>query len=318
MTTVIFNELALKFGLTVHIVKSWWEHLNFSSIEQAEEFFDKNLDIIKAKPFIKWVGGKRQLIAQFQELFPKDFNNYHEPFLWGGAVFFAIQKKQSFLSDINEELINTYQVIKNSPEKLINFLKTLEYSKEQFLKIRSWDRQDNWQEKYSKIERAWRFIYLNRTCFNGLYRVNSLGQFNVPFGKYKNPDFVQEENILNISELLNKTKAQIKVASFEEVLKNAQKGDFVYFDPPYDVLTESANFTSYDKSWFGQDMQKKLAEVCRRLDKKWVKFMLSNHNTPFIREIYKGFDFKIVKARRNVNSKGNGRGEVEEVVVRNY
>jgi len=223
MTTVIFNELALKFGLTVHIVKSWWEHLNFSSIEQAEEFFDKNLDIIKAKPFIKWVGGKRQLIAQFQELFPKDFNNYHEPFLWGGAVFFAIQKKQSFLSDINEELINTYQVIKNSPEKLINFLKTLEYSKEQFLKIRSWDRQDNWQEKYSKIERAWRFIYLNRTCFNGLYRVNSLGQFNVPFGKYKNPDFVQEENILNISELLNKTKAQIKVASFEEVLKMPKK-----------------------------------------------------------------------------------------------
>ena len=318
MTTTILNSLALKFWLTFHIVKSWWEHLNFSNEKEAESFFEENIDMIKAKPFIKWVGWKRQLIKQFQELFPKDFKNYHEPFLWGGAVFFNLQKKQSFLSDVNEELINTYQVIKNNPKKLINFLKILEYSKEKFLEIRSWDREENWQEKYSEIQRAWRFIYLNRTCFNGLYRVNSKWQFNVPFGKYKNPDFVQEKNILNTSKLLNKTQAQIEVASFEKVLENANSWDFVYFDPPYDVLTSSANFTSYDKSWFWQDMQKKLRDVFVELDKKWVKVMLSNHNTSFIREIYSWYKFDMVKARRNVNSKASWRGEVEEIVVRNY
>ena len=227
MTTLTLNNLALKFGLTVHIVKAWWEQLNFSSEKEAEVFFEENIEMIKAKPFIKWVGWKRQLIEQFQELFPKDFNNYHEPFLWGWAVFFNLQKKQSFLSDVNKELINTYQVIKNSPKKLIEFLETLEYSKEKFLEIRAWDREDNWQEKYSSVQRAWRFIYLNRTCFNGLYRVNSKWQFNVPFGKYKNPDFVQKENILNVSKLLNKTQAQIKLASFEKVLENASPWDFI-------------------------------------------------------------------------------------------
>ncbi len=318
MTTLILNNLALKFGLTVHIVKSWWEQLNFSSEKEAEVFFEENIEMIKAKPFIKWVGWKRQLIEQFQELFPKDFNNYHEPFLGGWAVFFNLQKKQSFLSDVNKELINVYKIIKTNPKKLIEFLETLEYSKEKFLEIRAWDREDNWQEKYSNVQRAWRFIYLNRTCFNGLYRVNSKWQFNVPFGKYKNPDFIQKENILNVSKLLNKTQAQIKLASFEKVLENASPWDFIYFDPPYDVLTDSANFTSYDKSWFWRDMQKKLRDIFVELDKMWCKVMLSNHNTPFIREIYSWYKFDIVKARRNVNSKGDKRGEVEEIVVRNY
>ena len=302
MNTVILNNLSIKFWLTVLVVKSWLE----------------KIEMIKAKPFIKWVGWKRQLIEQFQELFPKEFNNYHEPFLWGWAVFFNLQKNRSFLSDVNEELINLYKVIKENPEELIDFLKTLEYSKETFLEMRFWDREKWGLSNYSKIQRAGRFMYLNRTCFNWLYRVNSRWEFNVPFWKYTNPDFVQEENILNTSKLLNETNAKIKLASFEEVLKNASKWDFVYFDPPYDVLTDSANFTSYDKSWFWQDMQEKLAEVCRELDKKWVKFMLSNHNTPFIREIYSWFKFDIVKANRMVNSKASGRGKVEEIVVRNY
>lgn len=318
MTTQILNNFALKFNLTIFLVKSWWEHMNFSSEQEAEAFFEKNIEMIKAKPFIKWVGWKRQLINQFQELFPKDFNNYHEPFLWGGAVFFNIQKKQSFLSDVNEELINVYKTIKNNPKKLIKFLETLEYSKENFLEIRAWDRKNWWLSNYSEIQRAWRFIYLNRTCFNGLYRVNSKWQFNVPFGKYENPDFVQKENILNVSKLLNKTEARIELQSFEKVLENTQKWDFIYFDPPYDVLTESANFTSYDKSWFWQDMQKKLRDVFIELDKMWCKVMLSNHNTPFIREIYSWFKFDIVKATRMINSKASGRGKVEEIVVRNY
>lgn len=318
MSTLILNNLAARFWLTFFIVKSWCEHFNFKSKQEAEIFFEENIEMIKAKPFIKWVWWKRQLISQFQELFPKEFKNYHEPFLWGWAVFFNLQKKQSFLSDVNEELINLYQVIKNNPKDLINFLKTLEYSKEKFLEIRFWDREEWGLKKYSKIERAWRFIYLNRTCFNWLYRVNSKWQFNVPFWKYSNPDFVQEENILNTSELLNETKAEIKLQSFEKVLENAKKWDFVYFDPPYDVLSNSANFTSYDKSWFWRDMQKKLAEVFRKLDKKWCKVMLSNHNTPFIREIFEGFKFEMVKAKRMINRNSGWRGEVEEIVIRNY
>ncbi len=305
--TVTFFDLqilkySIKFELGFQVVKSWFWHMNFSNSLEADIFFEENKDIIQAKPFVKWVWWKRQLIKQFEKLFPEEFNNYFEPFLWGWAVFFNLQKKQSFLSDINEELINLYQIIQTKPQKLIEFLEKQEISKKRFLEIRSWDREENWNEKYNKIERAGRFMYLNRTCFNGLYRVNSKWEFNVPFWKYKNPDIVQKENILNASKLLNKTKAEIKLQSFEQVLEKAKKWDFVYFDPPYDVLTESANFTSYDKSWFWQDMQRKLAEVCKKLDKKWVKFMLSNHNTPFIREIYKWFKFEIVKARRNVNN----------------
>lgn len=318
MNTVILNNLSIKFWLTVLVVKSWLENFSFKSEKEAENFFKENIEMIKARPFIKWVGWKRQLIEQFQELFPKEFNNYHEPFLWGWAVFFNLQKNRSFLSDVNEELINLYKTIKKEPKELINFLKTLEYSKETFLEMRFWDREEWGLSNYSKIQRAGRFMYLNRTCFNWLYRVNSRWEFNVPFWKYTNPDFVQEENILNTSKLLNETNAKIKLASFEEVLKNSKSWDFVYFDPPYDVLTDSANFTSYDKSWFWQDMQKKLAEVCKQLHKKWVKFMLSNHNTPFIRELYSEFKFDIVKANRMINSKASGRGKVEEIVVRNY
>ena len=311
-------ELANKFGISLQVVKSWFQGWFFDDIKSGEVFFEENIWVIKAKPFIKWVWWKRQLISQFEELYPKEFNNYFEPFLWGWAVFFNLQREKSFLSDVNEELINVYKTIKTKPKKLIAFLETLEYSKEKFLEIRFWDREEWGLKKYSEIERAGRFIYMNRTCFNGLYRVNSRWEFNVPFWKHTNPDFVQRENILNTSELLNKTKAEIKLQSFEKVLTKAKKWDFVYFDPPYDVLTDSANFTSYDSSWFWQDMQIKLADIFKKLSKKWVNVMLSNHNTPFIRELYKDFNFSIVKASRMINSKGSWRGKIEEIVVRNY
>lgn len=336
MTNIALQSLkfSIQFGLDFQIVRSWWEHMKFTTDEEAKVFFDTHEEWIHAKPCIKWVGGKRQLIEQFRYLFPTEYTNYFEPFLWWGAVFFNLQKKQSFLSDVNSELINLYQVIKSKPQKLIAFLesfsslsfrtrygidkKYLPNSRWFYEGIRAWDRQEDWQKKYSDIERAGRFVYLNRTCFNGLYRVNSKGQFNVPFGSYKNPDFVQKENLLNVSKLLKKTKAEIKLQSFENVLFKAQTGDFVYFDPPYDVLSTSANFTSYNESWFWRDMQQKLRDVFVELDKKWVKVMLSNHNTPFIREIFEGYRFEIVKARRNVNSKADARGEVEEIVVMNY
>lgn len=318
MSTLLINNLAIHFGLTFLVVKSWIEHKNIKTQDEAILFFEENINHIKAQPFVKWVGGKRQLIEQFQPLFPKEFNNYFEPFLGGGAVYFNLQKKKSFLSDMNTELINTYQVIKNDHKNLIQYLKGITHSKETYLEIRSWDRENNWTEKYNNIERAARFIYLNRTCFNWLHRVNSRGEFNVPMGAYKNPDYIQEENITNVSKLLNATQAEIHVASFEHVLDNAKRWDFIYFDPPYDTLTETANFTSYNKDSFGHDMQTRLAETFRALHERWCKVMLSNHNTPFIRELYKGFQFEIVKARRNVNSNSSGRGEMEEIVVLNY
>lgn len=318
MSVIALQSLSQKFWLNLWIVKSWFLQGAFFDLKSGTKFFEENIEIIKATPFVKWVWWKRQLISQLEKLFPKEFNNYFEPFVWGGAVFFNLQKEKSFLSDINEELINTYKVIKENPKKLIKFLETCEYSKEFYEEIRSWDRQENWQKNYSEIERAWRFIYLNRTCFNWLYRVNSKWQFNVPMWSYKNPNFVQKENIINTSKLLNKTKAEIKLHSFDKVLENANSGDFIYFDPPYDTLTKNKNFTSYNESWFWREMQKKLAEVFRKLDEKWCKVMLSNHNTDFIREIYDWFRFEIVKARRNVNSKASGRGKVEEIVVMNY
>lgn len=318
MSTVALNNIASKFWLTIFLVKSWWEHLNFTSEIEAEVFFEENIEMIKAKPFIKWVWWKRQLISQFEKLFPTNFYNYHEPFLWGWAVFFALQKKQSFLSDVNAELINTYQVIKDKPKELIKFLETCTHSKEFYTEIRAWDRVENWEKNYSEIQRAGRFIYLNRTCFNGLYRVNSKGQFNVPIGSYANPNFVQKENITNVSNLLKETKAIIKLQGFDKVLKNASTWDFVYFDPPYDTLSETANFTSYNESWFGRNMQIELRDVFEKLHKMGCKVMLSNHNTDFIREIFSWFRFEVLKARRNVNSNWAWRGEVEEIVVMNY
>lgn len=166
MTTIALQSLADRFWLNFWIVKSWFEQGFFHDEKTWTKFFEENRDMIEAKPFVKWVGGKRQLIKQLELLFPEEFNNYFEPFIGWGAVFFNLQKKQSFLSDINAELINTYQIIKTSPLKLIQFLETLEFNKECYTKIRSWDRESNWQEKYSKIERAWRFLFLKKIWFS--------------------------------------------------------------------------------------------------------------------------------------------------------
>ncbi len=318
MTSIALNSLAIRFNLNSWIIKSWIEKEEIKTEEEANVFFEENMAFIKATPFVKWVGWKRQIIPQLQKFFPTEFNNYHEPFLWGWAVFFALQKKQSFLSDVNAELINTYQVIKDKPKELIKFLESCTHSKEFFTEIRAWDRVENWQTNFTDVQRAGRFIYLNRTCFNWLYRVNSKWQFNVPIGSYANPDFVQKENITNVSKLLKETKAIIKLQSFKDVLKNAKTWDFVYFDPPYDTLTDTANFTSYNESWFWRNMQIELRDVFVKLHEMGCKVMLSNHNTDFIREIFAWFRLEVVKARRNVNSNWAWRGEVEEIVVMNY
>lgn len=266
-------------------------------------------------PIVKWVGGKRQLMFELIKNIPKSYNRYFEPFIGGGALFFELQPEQAYISDMNEELINLYSVVRDNVYELIKDLSKHEVSKEYFLEIRNIDRTEQYTE-LSDVERASRFIYLNRTCFNGMYRVNSQGQFNVPFGHYKNPRIIDENNLLNCSELLKKT--EIKCADFSEILTKVKKGDLVYFDPPYVPLNETSSFTSYTKDGFDINMQFKLRDVCDELDNKGVKFMLSNSDTKLVNKLYVNYEIKKVFASRQINANADGRGKITEVLVRNY
>jgi len=249
---------------------------------------------------------------------PNDFdpkvNTYFEPFVGGGAVFFDLLPQKAVLSDLNRELIITYNVIKNNVDELIKSLKKYEYTKDYYLKIRAWD-----VSVLSDLEIASRFIYLNHTCFNGLYRVNSKGGFNVPFGKYKNPLICDEINLRRVSKALENVK--IKHQDFKEVLKLAKKGDFIYFDPPYYPVNKTSSFTSYTKEAFLEKEQIELRDVVIELNKRGCFVMLSNSDTPFINQIYsniKGIYINKVKAKRTINSKSSGRGEIYEVLITNY
>jgi len=277
----------------------------------------------KYQPFVKWVGGKRGLLSQILPLFPKKFNNYFEPFVGGGAVFFelfsqgVLSDKSIYLFDINKELINTYNVIKDNPEKLIDKLKnfTKNHSKEFYYQVREWDRKDNFND-IDPVTKAARFIYLNKTCFNGLYRVNKKGYFNTPMGSYKNPNICDTQTILANSFALKNT--HIQNSSFEDVINFAQKGDLVYLDPPYYPLNKTSNFTSYNEFEFLENEQQKLFDVLYHLDKKGCLVVQSNSDTKFIKDLYKNYDIKIVNANRFINSKSNGRGKISEVLIRNF
>ncbi len=266
-------------------------------------------------PIVKWVGGKRQLMFELLKNMPETYNRYFEPFIGGGALFFELQPQNGYISDMNEELINLYSVVRDDVYNLIDDLNKHEISKDYFLKIRNIDRTEKYN-KLSDIKKASRFIYLNRTCFNGMYRVNSQGQFNVPFGNYKNPRIVDAENLINCSKLLKNT--EICCADFSEILNKVQKGDFVYFDPPYVPLNETSSFTSYTKDGFDLDMQFKLRDICDELDSMGVMFMLSNSDTKLVNELYSNYEIKKVFASRAINANGNGRGKITEVLVRNY
>jgi len=267
--------------------------------------------------FVKWAGGKKQLLEQFKPFFPEKINRYLEPFVGGGAVLFYVLKnykpKEVFIFDINEELINTYEIIRDDVENLIEELKKLKelHNKEHYYEIRA----EN-PKLLSKLTRASRFIYLNKTCFNGLYRVNSKGGFNVPIGSYKNPLVCPEEDLKEISKLLKNVK--IINGDFEECLKYASKNSFIYFDPPYYPLKDKASFTTYTKGNFLEKEQKQLKEVFGKLDKKGCKVMLSNSDTDLIKELYKGYKISFVKANRMINCDGKNRGKINEIVVRNY
>jgi len=272
---------------------------------------------VQIPSFVKWAGGKKQLLNQFKNFFPSKIERYFEPFSGSGAVAFYIIKnyspKEVYLSDINEELINCMNVIKNNVNELINLLKKykIKHNKEFYYKIREKD-----VSNLSNLERAARFIYLNRTCFNGLYRVNSKGQFNVPMGSYKNPGICQEEDLREISRLLKRTK--ISISQFYDFVKNTEKGDFIYFDPPYYPLKKGKSFTTYTKFNFLEKEQEKLAETFRILAKKNCKVMLSNSDTNFIKNLYKGYHVSFVKAKRMINCDATKRGEINEVVITNY
>lgn len=278
----------------------------------------KKNKIVLAAPVLKWVGGKRQLMPEIEKILPKSYTTYYEPFIGGGAVLFELQPNKAVINDINGELINLYNIIKNDVELLIEDLKKHQNTSEYFYTIRELDRDRIEYEKLSIIEKASRIIYLNKTCFNGLFRVNKAGEFNSPFGKYKNPNIVDEVTLRAVSKYFNKADIKILNGDFEECLKGIRKGAFVYLDPPYDPVSNSANFTGYDKGGFNRDEQIRLKNLCDKLDKKEVKFLLSNSATEFIKDLYKDYDIKIVKAKRSINSNGNSRGEVDEVLVRNY
>lgn len=273
----------------------------------------------RAEPFLKWAGGKRQLLRQYESFFPSKFNNYLEPFVGGSAVFFHLYNtgklrgnKRVILIDNNEELMNCYSVIKENVEKLIRILNSHKYvhnKKDVYYAIRKEEPQD-------KFERASRTIYLNKTCFNGLYRVNSQGKFNVPFGRYKKPLICNSRNLRAVSLALR--NVEILPGDFEMCLKLAKKGDFIYFDPPYQPLSKTSSFTSYTKDSFNEEDQQKLCKVFKELDKRGSKVMLSNSDTPFIRKLYKGFEKKVVFAKRAINCKASGRGKINELIIRNF
>ena len=266
-------------------------------------------------PIVKWVGGKRQLMFELLKNMPQNYNRYFEPFIGGGALFFELQPDNAYISDMNEELINLYKVVRDNVNELIIDLKKHDISKEYFMRIRNIDRTSDY-EKWSNVKKASRFIYLNRTCFNGMYRVNSKGEFNVPFGHYKNPRIVDENNLINCSNLLQRT--EIRHADFSAILNRVQKGDFVYFDPPYVPLSETSSFTSYTKDGFDMDMQFKLRDVCDELNSMGVKFLLSNSDTKLVNELYENYNIKKVFASRQINANADGRGKITEVLVRNY
>ncbi len=271
-----------------------------------------------ASPVLKWVGGKRQLLDRLTPLFPKTYTNYCEPFIGGGAVLFSLQPKNAVINDINSELIGVYNTIKNDVDALIERLTEFENTKDCFYDVRSWDRDAAIYNQLTDIDKAARVIFLNKTCYNGLYRVNSAGEFNTPFGRYKNPNIVNESTLRAVNEYFNTANVKILNGSYLNAVKGLPKGSFVYLDPPYDPISVTASFTGYNAGGFSQEDQIELRDCCRQLDAEGIKFMLSNSATEFIQDIYQDFNITIVPAKRAINSIGSKRGFVDEVVVRNY
>lgn len=279
--------------------------------------------MIKISPFVKWAGGKRQILYKLKQYIPQNFNKYYEPFVGGGALLFELVPQKAIINDSNKELMNVYECIKDKTKvlALCEELKHHEekHCKEYFYKIRNLDRN---KEEFNKLEdykRAARTIYLNKMCFNGLYRVNKKNEFNVPIGKADKKDKIKtydEENLNGISDYLNQNNVKILSKDFEKAVEDAKAGDFIYFDPPYD--SDTSTFNDYTEKRFDKEEQIRLAKVFKKLANRGCYVMLSNHNTTLINELYKDYNIHIIKAKRSINSNINKRGSVEEVIIVNY
>lgn len=276
--------------------------------------------MFKGKPFVKWAGGKRQIIDKLKEYVPDEYDTYYEPFVGGGALLFELAPKKAVINDLNEELMNVYNCLCNEEKfkKMCNLLNhyEAEHSEEFYYEIRNKDKNKNAYNRLSDYTKAARTIYLNKACFNGLYRVNSKNEFNVPFGKKTKINTYEGSNLITVSNYLTMNDIKIQSVDFEESLKTAKKGDFVYIDPPYD--SDTSTFNNYTEDGFGKEEQRRLAQVYKDLDKRGVYVMLSNHNTNLINELYKDYHIHIIEAKRNINANGKKRGKVEEVIITNY
>lgn len=270
-----------------------------------------------ASPFLKWAGGKRQLLPEIRKYVPKKMGTYHEAFIGAGAVLFDRQPKKAVINDINPELVNTYITIRDNIDELIADLQKHDNDSDYFYEIRDLDRKPEYNN-LTNVEKASRLIYLNKTCFNGLFRVNSQGQFNVPFGKYKNPNIVNESVLRAVHHYLSTNDVQILNGDFADAVANAKKGDFIYLDPPYDPVSSSSSFTGYSLDGFSREEQVRLRDLVVDLDKRGCKVLLSNSATDFIKDIYKDFHIEIVGATRSINSVASKRGKIDEVLVMNY
>ena len=276
--------------------------------------------MFKGKPFVKWAGGKRQILDKLTKYVPDEFDTYYEPFIGGGALLFELSPKKAVINDSNKELMNIYSCLCDETKfkkmcAVLNHYET-EHSEEFYYEIRNKDRNKASYNRLSDYTKAARTIYLNKACFNGLYRVNSKNEFNVPFGKKAKVNTYDGNNLITVSNYLTMNDVKILCTDFEKATETAKKGDFIYFDPPYD--SDTSTFNSYTEEGFGKEEQKRLADLFKKLDKKGVYLMLSNHNTTLVNEMYKGYNFHIIEAKRNINSNGKKRGKVEEVIITNF
>ena len=260
---------------------------------------------IQALPFVKWAGGKRGIIHEITQRMPASYGTYFEPFVGGGALFFALGPQKSVISDKNSQLITAYRIIQNDVENLMNALDEHErhHSRDYYYEMRAMNPDD-----LSPCQSAARFIYLNKTCYNGLYRVNKNGEFNVPYGHRKRVNLYDRDNLLRCHMALQ--HAEIQEGDFCDI--QPKKGDFVYFDPPY-----FETFTQYTQDNFAAQEQQRLCEFCCSLDKQGVHFMLSNSDTPFIRDLYQQFHIDVIQAPRHISCNGQQRGKIQEVIVYN-
>ena len=277
---------------------------------------------VEPKPFVKWAGGKRQLLAELEKNFPKQFGTYFEPFLGGGAVLFDLLAKKPNLkcsiSDLNSDLVLAYVTIRDKLGRLIESLEN--HSKNYHKDSIDYYYEVRKQEPKSQIEKVSRLLFLNKTCFNGLYRVNSKGKFNVPLGRYTNPNIVNRENLIIASKFLQSERIKISCRDFESILKDAKKGDFVYFDPPYQPVSDTANFTSYTHRDFTEDDLQRLADLANQLNSKGSHVLLSNSNTKIVKKLFSSKKWKIkeISVNRAINSNSQKRTGHKEVLIKNY